>query len=111
MTVANLIKLFLNSDCDKPVDESNADIAGGSPSALAQTNSGAAMLATVDDTTPPDDSFTGGKSSWWRGQSARLVQKRQMNEIGRRRILAQRQNRTSSTIPLAPEEAGVKVSP
>ena len=61
----------LNSDCDKTVDESNADTAEGGAfcgaavkEVLANTNIGAAKLATVDNTTPPNDAFTGRKLSW-----------------------------------------------
>ena len=104
----------VNSDCDKPVDETNADTVEGGAlcgteenEVLVKTNSGAAKLATVDDTRPPDDSFTGGKSSWWRGQRARLIQKRHHQHVrgrGRERDwlapdIGATAEQTSSTIP------------
>ena len=71
---------------------------------LAKTNSGAAKLATVDDTTPRD-SFTGGKSSWQRGQRARLDRERDHKPVrdrGRERdrpapVVAATTEQTSTT--------------
>ena len=91
MTAANLIKLFLNSDCAKPVDESNAHIAEGGAfcgeaenEVLAKTNSGAAKLATVQAAGGEDNT-----RDWSESDTTSSTETEFKNEIGRRRILAQ----------------------